>query len=189
MINLSEKYNTEVVPKMMEKFGYKSRMAVPCIGKVVINTSFGRQIAGKSSEEQKKISDGILTEIGLLSGQKAVLTRAKKSIASFKIREGLAIGAKVTLRGKRMNDFLERLIHIVLPRTRDFQGIELKSFDKNGNLNLAIKEHIVFPEILPERAKDIFGLEMTVVNNAKTREEGIELLKLLGFPIKRNNEE
>ncbi len=95
------------------------------------------------------------------------------------------IGAKVTLRGKRMNDFLMRLVHIVLPRTRDFQGIELKSFDKKGNLNLAVREHIAFPEILSERAKDIFGLEITVVSNAKIREEGIELLKLLGFPIKK----
>ncbi len=185
MLTLQEKYKQEVIPAMMKKFGYKSSMAVPRIEKVVINTGFGRQVAGKSAEEQKKISEAIAVELGVISGQKAVLTKAKKSIASFKIREGMFIGAKVTLRGKRMNDFLMRLVHIVLPRTRDFQGIELKSFDKKGNLNLAVKEHIAFPEIIPERAKDIFGLEITVVNNAVRREEGIELLKLLGFPIKK----
>ncbi len=183
--HLPEKYTTEVIPQMMEKFGYKTKMAVPKIRKVVINTGFGKQVAGKGAEEQKKIIDLILQDLGLISGQKAVMTLAKKSIASFKIREGLAIGAKVTLRRKRMVDFLERLIHIVLPRTRDFQGIEPKSFDKKGNLTIAVKEHITFPEILPEKAKNIMGLEITVVTNAKNPSEGLELLKLLGFPIKK----
>jgi len=184
VVHLSEKYNTEVIPQMMKKFGYKSKMAVSRVEKVVVNTGFGRQIAGKSTEEQKKIQEAVLADLALITGQRPILTKAKKSIASFKIREGLPIGAKVVLRGKRMMDFLERLIHIVLPRTRDFQGIEPNSFDKKGNLTIAILEHIAFPEILPEKAKDIFGLEITVVTNAKSKEEGMELLKLLGFPIK-----
>lgn len=183
MMKLTDKYNTEVIPEMMKKFGYKNKMAVPKIEKVVVNTGFGRQVAGKTAEEQKKISDFISDELSLICGQRAVKTFSKKSIASFKIRRGMVIGTKVTLRGKRMNDFLERLIHLVLPRTRDFKGIERKSIDKNGNLNVAIKEHIAFPEILPEKAKNIFGLEVTVVTTAGTREESLELLKLLGFPI------
>ncbi len=181
---LSEKYNTEVIPEMIKKFGYKNKMAVPKIVKVVVNTGFGREISGKTSEEQKKLTDYIIENLSLICGQRAILTQAKKSISSFKIRKGMPIGAKVTLRGKKMMDFLERLIHLALPRSRDFQGIDPKSVDKKGNLTIAIKEHIAFPEILPERAKNIFGLEITVVTTAKTREEGIELLKLLGFPIK-----
>jgi large subunit ribosomal protein L5 len=167
---LSEKYKEEVIPAMKEKFGYKNNMAVPRIEKVVLNTSFGRQIAGKTSEEQRKVQDGVLEALSLVCGQKAILTRAKKSIASFKLRQGMPVGAAVTLRGKKMTDFLERLIHLVLPRSRDFRGIDPKSVDKSGNLTVAIKEHIAFPEILPERAKSIFGLEITVVTNARDRE-------------------
>jgi large subunit ribosomal protein L5 len=181
---LSEKYKKEVIPAMRERFGYKNDMAVPKIEKVVVNTGFGRRISGKTTEEQKKIVDSILEDLSLICGQRAVKTSAKKSISSFKIRKGLPIGAKVTLRGKKMTDFLERLIHLALPRSRDFKGIPPQSVDKEGNLTIAIREHIAFPEILPERAKDIFGLEITVVTTAKTREEGLELLKLLGFPIK-----
>jgi len=180
---LEEKYKKDVIPAMREKFGYKNDMAVPRIEKAVVNTGFGRQVAGKAAEEQKKTVEFILGELSLICGQRAVKAVSKKSIASFKIREGMVIGAKVTLRGKRMRDFLERLIHIVLPRTRDFKGIEQKSIDKNGNLNVAVREHIAFPEILPERAKNIFGLEVTVVTTAKTRQESSELLKLLGFPM------
>jgi len=183
-IRFIEKFNTEAVPGMIKKFGYKSRMAVPRIEKVVVNTGFGRQVAGKSTEEQKKISDSILEDLTVICGQKGIKTLAKKSIASFKVREKMPLGAKVTLRGKKMIDFLERLIHLVLPRTRDFKGIDLKSVDKKGNLTLAIKEHIAFPEILPERAKNIFGLEVTVATSAKSKEEGLELFRLLGFPMK-----
>ena len=181
---LAEKYKSEVIPEMMKKFGYKNKMAVPKIDKVVVNTGFGRQISDKTTEEQKKIVDSILEDLTFICGQKAIKTSAKKSIASFKIRQGMPVGAMVTLRGKKMTDFLERLIHVVLPRTRDFRGIERKSVDKEGNLTIAIKEQIAFPEILPERAKSIFGLEVTIVTTAKKREEGLELLKLLGFPIK-----
>ena len=184
MLRLQEKYQKEVIPAMMEKFGYRNKMAVPKIEKVVINTGFGRLVSGKTSEEQKKIQDTVLQDLSLISGQRPVLTRAKKSISGFKTREGQVIGAAVTLRGKKMSDFLERLIHIAFPRLRDFRGIEINSFDKKGNLTIGLREHIAFPEILPEKAKNIFGLEITIVTTAKSREEGIELLKLLGFPIK-----
>jgi large subunit ribosomal protein L5 len=183
-MTLLEKYKKEVIPAMMEKFGYKNKMAVPMIEKVIINSGFGRMVAEKTTDEQKKICDAILNDLSLITGQKPNLTRAKKSISSFKIREGLPIGARVTLRGKRMSDFLERLIHVGLPRSRDFRGIDQKSVDKKGNLNIGVKEHICFPEVSPERVKNIFGFEVTAVLTAKTKEEGLELLRLLGFPIK-----
>jgi len=155
MMKITEKYKREAIPQMMEKFGYKSIMAVPKIEKVVVNTGFGRQVVGKTNDEQKKMADFFAEDLTLICGQKAVKTVAKKAISSFKIREGMTLGAKVTLRGKRMNDFLERLINIVLPRTRDFKGISQNSVDKQGNLTLAVKEHIAFPEILPEKARNI----------------------------------
>lgn len=184
MSYLLEKYKKEVVPAMMEKFGYKSPMAVPRVVKVVINTGFGKEVAGKSSDEQKKIYNGIAEDIALISGQKPVLRAAKKSVSSFKIRQGQVIGAAATLRKKKMEDFLARLIQITLPRSRDFQGIDKKSFDNQGNLTVGMKEHISFPEVTTEKAKNIFGLEITVSTSAKNKEEGIELLKLMGFPIK-----
>ena len=184
MLSLREKYNKEVIPAMMEKFGYKSKMAVPKIEKVVINTGFGREVTAKTGEEQKKFKESILEDISLISGQKAVLTKAKKAISSFKTRKNMAIGAKATLRGHKMSGFLEKLIHVVLPRSRDFRGIEPSSVDRSGNLTLAIKEHITFPEISPEKSKRVFGLEIIVATSAKSQEEGLKLLKLLGFPIK-----
>jgi large subunit ribosomal protein L5 len=185
MLKLKDKYNSEVIPGMMKKFGHKNAMAVPKVEKVVINVGFGRLIAGRSSDEQKKIQNTILGDLTLISGQKPVFKKAKKSISTFKTRKGQIIGAAVILRGSKMFDFLERLIHIALPRLRDFQGIAASSFDEKGNLTIGIKEHIAFPEILPEKAKNIFGLEIIVATTAKSREEGIELLKLLGFPIKQ----
>ena len=185
MIYLKEKYSKEVVPVMQKKFGYSNVMAVPKIEKVVLNTGFGKLISGKTSNEQKKIPEAIANDLTMIAGQKTVLTKAKKSIAGFKIRKGMVVGTAVTLRKKKMFDFLDRLIHIVLPRTRDFQGIDSKVVDKSGNMTIAIKEHIVFPEILPEKVKSIFGLEITVVTTAKNKEEGLELLRLLGFPIKK----
>ncbi len=185
MLRLQEKYKKEAIPAMKEKFGYRSSMAVPKIEKVVINVGFGKLIAGKTSEEQKKIQETILEDLSLISGQRPAFKKAKKSISTFKIREDQIVGVAVILRKKKMSDFLERLIHIAFPRLRDFQGIEISSFDKKGNLTVGIREHIAFPEILPEKAKDIFGLEVTVATTAKTRQEGIELLRLLGFPIKQ----
>ncbi|MFH1036883.1 MAG: 50S ribosomal protein L5 [Patescibacteria group bacterium] len=184
MTYLQEKYKKEVIPAMKEKFGFKSPMAVPRIEKIVVNTGFGRGVAGKSSEDQKKIQKGISDDLDLICGQKSILKPAKKSIASFKIREDMPIGAAVTLRRKKMYDFLERLIQITLPRMRDFRGVDSKAVDKRGNLTLGIKEHIVFPEVSPERAKNIFGLEITIVMNARNKEEGVQLLKLMGFPLK-----
>ena len=184
MLRLRDKYQKEVVAEMMKKFGYRNLMAVPKIEKVTINTGFGRLVAGQGGEEQKKIFEAILEDLTQISSQRPVLTKAKKSISGFKVRENLPIGAKITLRRKRMYDFLERLIQIGLPRSRDFRGIDPKSVDKNGNLTIGIKEHIVFPEVSPEKVKNIFGLEVTVVTNTKSREESLELLRLLGFPIK-----
>ncbi len=184
MSKLQEKYKKEAVPALMQKFGYKSPMAAPKIEKVVVNTGYGRQAASKTNDEQKKLADFILEELGAICGQKAVKTYAKKAISSFKLRQGMPIGAKVTLRGRKMADFLERFVNLALPRTRDFKGISPESIDRQGNLTIAVKEHITFPEILPEKARNIFGLEITVVTTAKNKEEAIELFKLLGFPIK-----
>lgn len=184
MKRLKEKYKKEVIPQMMAKFGYKSPMAVPSIKKVVVNTGFGREATAKTGDEQKKLQEATLESLSLICGQRAVLTRARKAISSFKLRKGMPVGAMVTLRGKRMYDFLERFINVALPRSRDFRGIDPKSLDKEGNLTIAAKEQIAFPEISAEKARQIFGLEITVVANAKSREEGLELLKLIGFPIK-----
>jgi len=184
MMKLQEKYKKEVVPAMMKKFNYKSPMAVPKIEKVVINTGFGRQVAQKAKQEREKIYQDILNDLALVCGQRPVLTLARKSVSGFKIRKGMPIGAKVTLRRKKMYDFLDRLIHIALPRTRDFKGIDPRSIDKQGNLTIGVKEHIVFPEVASESVGRIFGFEITIVTNAKTREEAEELFRLLGFPLK-----
>lgn len=186
MFSLQEKYKKEVVPAMMHQFGYTSSMAVPKIEKVVVNTSFGRLVTGASGEEQKKIREAIAADLTLICGQQPTFTQAKKSIASFKLRQGMIIGAMVTLRRKRMYDFLERLINIALPRSRDFRGIDPKSADQTGNLTIPIREHIVFPEVFPEKAKHIFGLEIIVTTTAQSREEGLKLLRLMGFPLKND---
>lgn len=186
MIKLKDKYQKEVIPAMKEKFGYRNDMAVPKIEKVVVNTGFGRQVAGKTGDEPNKYIESVLADLAMICGQKAIPTKAKKSIASFKVRQGMILGAKTSLRGRKMLDFLERLINLVLPRTRDFKGVEQKSIDGNGNLTLAVREHIAFPEILPEKARNIFGLEITIATSAKTKEEGVALFKLLGFPIKND---
>ncbi|OQX00937.1 50S ribosomal protein L5 [Candidatus Parcubacteria bacterium A4] len=186
MINLKEKYEKEAVPAMIKKFNYRSKMAVPKIGKVIVNCGFGRMVAGKSVNDQKKIQEAVLEDMSSICGQKALLTIGKKSIAGFKIRKGMVLGASVTLRKKRMLSFLDRLINITLPRSRDFRGLESKSFDNSGNLTIGIKEQIIFPEIAPENIKFMFGLEVVVVTTSKKKEEGEELLRLLGFPIKKN---
>lgn len=183
-IRLKEKFEKKVVLEMMKRFNYKNKFAVPKIEKVIINTSFGKLVAGKTKEEQEKIYKEIIEELALITGQKPILTKAKESISGFNIKKGQFIGAKVTLRRKKMYDFLERLINIALPRSKDFKGIDEKSFDKNGILTIGMEEQIAFPEISPERAKFIFGLEITIITNAKKREEAIELLKLMEFPIK-----
>ncbi len=185
MINLKEKYNKEVIPGMMKKLEIKNIMAVPKLEKVVVNVGFGKEINGKSSDEQKKFIENLSRDLSLITGQKLSITKAKKSISGFKLREGTPSGMMATLRGQKMYDFLERLINVALPRSRDFSGINLKSFDKNGNLNIGIKEQIIFPEVSAEKLKNIFGFEITIKTTAKDKETGIELLRLIGFPIKK----
>ena len=174
---LLNKYRKEVIPAMREKFGYKNTMQVPKIEKVVLNVGIGKYI------KDEKMLQKIEKDLASLAGQKAVSTIAKKSIASFKIREGMKIGYKTTLRKIKMYDFIDRLISIAFPRTRDFRGLDSKSFEK-GVLNIGISEHSIFPEIHYESLKDIFGFEVSIVTTAKNKEEAKELLKLMGFPIK-----
>ncbi len=164
---------------MMKKFGYSNVMAVPRLQKVVVNCGIGRFRDEKEREEIRRF-------LTLITGQKPSPRPAKKAIASFKTRKGLIIGYQITLRGRRMYDFLSRLIDVALPRTRDFKGIEEKSFDSRANLTIGIKEHIVFPETIGEDYRFLFGFEVTVVTTAKKREEGIWLFKLMGFPVKSN---
>lgn len=178
MLRLKEKYIKEVISKMKEKFGYKNDLAVPRLEKVVVNTGFNPLNKGE------KIQEELAQDLALITGQKASARPAKKAIAGFKTRKGMVIGLAVVLRGQRMYDFLDRLIHIALPRSRDFRGLPEKNIDQHGNLNLGIKEQIIFPEISAESAKGIFGLAVTVVTTAKNHQEGLELFKLLGFPIK-----
>ena len=177
--SLLQKYRKEIIPAMQNKFGIKNVMAVPKLSKVVINVGVGKMV------KDDKFLDKAVRDLGLLSGQKPIFRKAKKSISGFKIREGMNIGLVVTLRGKRMYDFVGRLVNIALPRSKDFRGIDIKNFDSRGNLNLGIKEHSIFPEIHYESLKDIFSLQVTVTTTANVREQGIELLKLLGFPLKK----
>lgn len=187
MESLKERYNKIAIPEMQKKFGYKSRMAVPSIKKVVLNSSFGKEVVGKSASEREKVQKTITQDLSLIAGQHTNLVKSKKSIAGFKLREGLEIASVVTLRKQRMWDFLERFIYLSLPRSRDFKGIDPKNIDKNGNLSMGFKEHISFPEIFTEKEKTIFGLQITVVTNAKSKQEGLELYKQLGFPMRENS--
>jgi len=179
MNRLIEKYRKEVKPALQAEFKIKNTMAVPKIEKVIINTGIGRLL--KDSKAIEKVE----RDLSVLSGQKPVYRKAKKSISGFKIREGMDIGLSVTLRGKRMYDFIDRLISVALPRSKDFRGINMANFDKAGNLNLGIKEQSIFPEVNYETLKDIFGLQLTVVTNAGNRDLGIKLLRSMGFPIKK----
>jgi large subunit ribosomal protein L5 len=180
---LKEKYNKEVVPALNEKFGIKNVMDVPTILKVSINSGIGKYLKEKDSVDE--IFDGIKN----ISSQKPVFAKSRKSISGFKIREGQEVGVSVTLRGERAWHFLERLVTSALPRVRDFRGIDAKNVDQDGNLNLAIREHIVFPEIVPESVKNIFGFQVNVHTTAKNKEQGLELFKLLGFPMKGEDSE
>jgi len=186
MDKLQEKYKKVVIPAMMKKYGYKNPMAVPMITKVTLNSSFGKESVSKTSGERDKFIATIVQDLGLIAGQAPRLVKSKKSIAGFKLREGLDIAAMVTLRRQRMWDFLERLIYVSLPKSRDFKGIDPKNIDKGGNLNIGFREHIHFPEIFTEKEKTIFGLEVTVTTTAKNNEKGLELFTLLGFPMKEN---
>lgn len=185
-ISIKEKYKNKVIPGMEAKFKYGNVMSVPRIKKVVINTGFGKIVTNKTKDEQKKFAQYVSDNIRAICGQQPVMTLARKSISTFKLREGNIIGVKVTLRGKKMYDFMEKLVNITLPRSRDFQGIKLTAIDDRGNFNLGIKEHIIFPEISPEKSPIILGMEITITTNAKSKEEGLELFKLLDFPFKKS---
>jgi len=183
-MRLKQRYEKEIRKELQKKLGLKNIMATPKIEKVCVNVGFGREVAGKGSSDRQKIAERIAEKLGLMTGQKPSLRKAKKSIASFKLREGVEIGASVTLRGKRMYEFLEKLIYVVLPRKRDFRGISLSSIDEQGNLTLGFKEYTPFPEVKID--KGLFGLELSVKTTAENRAQAIELFRLMGFPLKEN---
>lgn len=174
-----EFYEKEIIPAMMEKFSYTNKMAVPKIEKVVVNVGLGE------AKENAKAIDAALTDITTVTGQKPIVTKAKKSVANFKLRAGMPIGVKVTLRGEKMYSFLDRVISVALPRVRDFQGVSGEAFDGRGNYTLGIKEQIIFPEISYENIDKIRGMNVIIVTTAKSDEEAHELLKLFGMPFKR----
>lgn len=175
---LKKKYTEEIVPAMMEQFQYKSIMQVPRLEKICINQGVGE------ATQDKKLVESALTEITTISGQKAVPTKAKKSVSNFKLRENMVIGARVTLRDWKMYEFLDRLISVALPRVRDFRGINDKSFDGRGNYSMGVTEQIIFPEIDIDKVNKITGMDITFVTTAQTDAEALALLKLLGLPFK-----
>lgn len=177
MARMKEMYSNEVAAQLQQKFNYKSVMEIPKLEKVIINVGLGEAV------QNPKALDGAVQDIAQITGQKPVVTKAKKSIAAFKLREGMPIGVKVTLRGDRMYEFVDKLINVALPRVRDFRGVSPKSFDGRGNYSLGLKEQLLFPEIEYDKIDALRGLEVVFVTTAKTDEEGRELLKLLGMPF------
>ena len=178
MSRLKEKYLKEVVPALMERFGYRSIMQVPKLEKIVLNMGVGEAV------QNPKALESAMEDLALISGQKPAVTRAKKSVAAFKIREGMAIGCKVTLRGDRMYDFLYKLINVGLPRIRDFRGVSPGSFDGRGNYSLGIREQLIFPEIRYDKVDKVRGLDVIIVTTAETDEEAMALLSELGMPFR-----
>ncbi len=178
MATLREFYENEAVPQLMETFGYKNRMEVPKFEKIVLNMGLGEGVTNP------KVVDAAARDLTYIAGQKAVITRAKKPIAAFKLRTGMPIGCMVTLRRQKLYDFYNKLVHVSLPRVRDFRGISGKAFDGMGNYSLGIKEHIIFPEIDYDKVESIKGMNISIVTTAKTDEEGREMLKILGMPFK-----
>lgn len=174
---LKETYKSEIAPALMKKFGYKSVMQIPKLDKIVINVGCGE------ARENSKVVDAIINDLQIITGQKPVICRAKKSVANFKLREGMPTGVKVTLRGDRMYEFLERFFNLALPRVRDFRGINPNSFDGRGNYAMGIKEQLIFPEIEYDKIDAVRGMDIIMVTTANTDEEGRELLKLLGAPF------
>lgn len=175
---LKERYLKEIVPALRRRFGYKNIMQVPRVEKVVINMGVGDAI------QNPKLLDAAVEELAAISGQRPAVTRARKSISAFKVREGMAIGCKVTLRGERMYHFLDRLFHIALPRVRDFRGVNPNGFDGRGNYTLGLREQLVFPEVDYDRIEKVRGMDITIVTTAKTDEEARELLRQLGMPFR-----
>lgn len=178
MSDLRERYRNEVVPALKERFGYKSVMQVPRIEKIVINMGVGEAV------QDAKALEAAMRDLAAITGQKPAVTRAKKSIANFKLRAGMPIGCRVTLRGQRMYDFLGKLIHIALPRIRDFRGVSPRSFDGRGNYTLGLREQLIFPEVDYDTIDKVRGMDVTIVTTAKTDEEALELLKALGMPFR-----
>ena len=179
MNRLKEKYIKEVTPSMVEKFGYKSIMQTPQVDKIVINMGVGDAVSNA------KNLDKAVEELTVISGQKPLITKAKKSIAGFRLREGMPIGTKVTLRGDRMYDFLDKLVSVSLPRVRDFHGISNKAFDGRGNYTLGVKEQLIFPEIDFDKISKVRGMDIVIVTTAQNDEEGFELLKQMGMPFEK----
>ena len=180
-MSIQEKYRKEVIPALRKEFAFKNVMAIPRVEKVVVHTGVGKIREDKDQQEIRKF-------LGLVTGQKPAPRLAKKAIAAFKTRKGLVIGYQVTLRGRRMYDLLSRLVNIALPRTRDFRGVKESAFDGRGNLTIGVREHIVFPEMIGEDYRLLFGMEVTVVTTAKRREHGVALLKMIVFPLEMQNE-
>ena len=178
MARLKELYNTEIIPQLMKDFSYSNVMEVPKVEKIVINMGLGEAI------QNVKILDSAVVELAAIAGQKAVITKAKKSIASFKLRQGMPIGCMVTLRREKMYEFLDRLVNVSLPRVRDFKGVSGKAFDGNGNYSLGVKEQLIFPEINYDKVDKIKGMNITIVTSARNDEEGRALLKLMGMPFR-----
>ena len=179
MARLKEFYSKEVAPALMNKFSYKSVMQIPKLDKVVINVGAGE------AKDNAKVIDAIVNDLGIITGQKAMVCRARKSVANFKLREGMPIGAKVTLRGERMYEFVDRLFNVALPRVRDFRGINANSFDGRGNYSMGLKEQLIFPEIDYDKIDKVRGMDICFVTTAKTDEEARELLKLMGAPFEK----
>ena len=176
---LREHYQKKVIPALTKEFGYKNVMAVPKIEKVSVNIGLGE------ATQNAKLMDGAVNELGQIAGQKPIVTKAKKSIAAFKLREGMSIGAMVTLRGDRMYEFLDRLMNVALPRVRDFRGVSSKSFDGRGNYTLGIKDQLIFPEIDYNKVEKIKGMNISITTTAKTDAEGLSLLKNMGMPFRQ----
>ena len=175
--NLKKLYQDEVAPALMQKFGYKSTMQIPRLEKIVVN------VGCSEARENAKVLDAVVSDLTTITGQKAVITKAKKSVANFKLREGMPIGAKVTLRGNKMWEFLDRLFNVALPRVRDFRGISADAFDGRGNYALGVKEQLIFPEIEYDKIDKIRGMDIVMCTTAQTDEEARELLKLVGAPF------
>lgn len=179
MNRLQQKYKDTIVPALIEKFNYTSIMQAPKISKIVVNIGAGDAVANP------KVLDDAVNELGQITGQKPLITRAKKSIASFKLREGMPIGCKVTLRGERMYDFFDKLVTIALPRVRDFRGVNPRGFDGRGNYTLGVKEQLIFPEINYDKVSKIRGMDIVIVTTANTDQEALELLKQFGMPFRK----
>jgi large subunit ribosomal protein L5 len=179
MLRMRERYKQDVLPALMEEFGYSSPMQVPCVTKVVVNVGVGEALT------DAKALDNAVRDVSVITGQRPIVTRARKSIAGFKLREGRAIGVKVTLRGQRMYDFLDRLFNVALPRQRDFRGVSPEAFDGRGNYTLGLREQLIWPEISYDSIDKLRGMELSIVTTAQTDEEGRRLLGLLGMPLRR----